>query len=183
MAGTNQGDDLVERAVALDADAWETLYRRAYDALFGYAYRRLGSVEASEDAVSETMMRAMRSIDRYVPGEARIDAWLVGIMRNVVLESWRASARDRRATELPVPVGEAPAVEGVIAQEEAHEVRAAFAKLTAEEQELLELRVMLGLSAEEVGGILQRRPGAVRMAQHRALGRLRSTMSRGAADV
>lgn len=183
MAEINQGDDLVGRAVALDADAWETLYRRAYDALFGYAYRRLGSVEAAEDAVSETMMRAMRSIERYVPGERRIDAWLVGIMRNVVLESWRASARDQRATALPVPVAEAPAVEGVIAREEALEVRVAFSKLTADEQELLELRVVLGLTADEVGGILQRKPGAVRMAQHRALGRLRSTMAMGSADV
>jgi RNA polymerase sigma-70 factor (ECF subfamily) len=183
VAENYPSDDLVERAREFDPDAWETLYRRAYDMLFGYAFRRLGSVDASEDAVSETMMRAMKSIDRYVPTDRRIDAWLVGIMRNVVLESWRASARDRRGASLPVAVADAPAIEGILAEEEAREVRQAFSKLSAEEQEVLELRVVLGLTAEDVGQLLRRKPGAVRMAQHRALGRLRSTLSRGGHDV
>ena len=52
-------------------------------------------------------------------------------------------------------------------------------RLPADEQELLELRVVLGLSAHDVGALLDCSPGAVRMAQHRALGRLRSMMAGG----
>src|SRR5207248_9756458 len=55
-------------------------------------------------------------------------------------------------------------------------VRAAFERLGPANQELLELRVMAGLSAEAVGQVLGKRPGAVRMAQNRALGRLRALM-------
>ena len=65
----------------------------------------------------------------------------------------------------------------MIADEEAAEVRRAFGELSAEDQELLELRVFAGLSADEVGAILERRPGSVRMAQHRAIGRLRASIS------
>jgi Sigma-70, region 4 len=54
--------------------------------------------------------------------------------------------------------------------EEAVSVRRAFARLTTEEQEALELRVIAGLSAQEVAAVQGRRSGAVRMAQHRAIG-------------
>ena len=57
--------------------------------------------------------------------------------------------------------------------EEAAAVRRAFALLSDDDRELLELRVVAGLSAEESAGVLGRRPGAVRMAQSRALSRLR----------
>jgi RNA polymerase sigma-70 factor (ECF subfamily) len=176
VVGDDVTRDLVDRARSFDPDAWEALYRRAYDVLFGYAFRRLRSIEAAEDAVSETMTRAMNSIDRYEWNGQNPDAWLVGIMRNVVLEAYRSTARDGRAVELPVAVADAPAIDLVIADEDAAEVRHAFAKLTADEQEVLELRVVAGLSADEVGEALQRRPGTVRMAQHRAIGRLRSLL-------
>ena len=58
----------------------------------------------------------------------------------------------------------------------ARAVRAAFAKLGPADQEVLELRIMAGLSADEVAQTLGKRPGAVRMAQNRALGRLRALM-------
>ena len=51
---------------------------------------------------------------------------------------------------------------------------AAFARLRPEERDLLELRVTAGLDAEEVATVLGKRPGAVRMAQARALARLRT---------
>ena len=52
-------------------------------------------------------------------------------------------------------------------------MRQAFARLSDADRELLELRVVAGLSAEEAAAVLGRRPGAVRMAQSRALTRLR----------
>ncbi len=67
----------------------------------------------------------------------------------------------------------------VVAQEEAGEVRAAFGRLSDDERELLELRVVGCLDAEAVGDILGRRAGAVRMAQSRALSRLRTLMVEG----
>jgi RNA polymerase sigma-70 factor (ECF subfamily) len=63
--------------------------------------------------------------------------------------------------------------EGVVADEEARAMRVAYGKLSEDERELLDLRVIGALSAEEVGEILGRRPGAIRTAQSRALTRLR----------
>jgi RNA polymerase sigma-70 factor (ECF subfamily) len=55
-------------------------------------------------------------------------------------------------------------------------VRAAFAQLRPDEQELLELRVLGRLDSRETAALLGKKPGAVRMAQSRALERLRTLM-------
>ncbi len=49
--------------------------------------------------------------------------------------------------------------------------------LPAKQREILLLRVVVGLSAEETAEAVGSTPGAVRVAQHRALARLRKTLS------
>ncbi len=65
---------------------------------------------------------------------------------------------------------------GLLAAEEAAALRSAFGQLRPEERDVLELRVLAGLSAEEVGAIMGKGAGAVRQAQSRALARLRDVM-------
>jgi RNA polymerase sigma-70 factor (ECF subfamily) len=164
---------LVERAQAGDGDAWEALYRRAYPRLHAYALRRLDS-ERARDVVSETMARAVANVGRYRPvaGTGGFDAWLFGICRHVVLDAQRAAGR---RGYLPPSEGtvHADPIEHLIAAEEGAAVRAAFARLPDDDREVLELRVVAGLSADEVASVTGRRAGAVRMAQSRALARLR----------
>lgn len=78
--------ELVKRAAACDPDAWETIFRRSHGRLFAFACRRTSSVDTAEDAVSGTMARALEKIDRFTWDGAGFDAWLFGILRNVVLE-------------------------------------------------------------------------------------------------
>jgi RNA polymerase sigma-70 factor (ECF subfamily) len=118
------------------------------------------------------MARAVESIDRYDADRGRFEAWLFGICRMLLLQAARQSARVDRA-----PLTDS--AEGVLvgerldADEEARAMRVAYGKLTDDERELLDLRVIGALSAEEVGELLGRRPGAIRTAQSRALTRLR----------
>jgi RNA polymerase sigma-70 factor (ECF subfamily) len=166
---------LVERASAGDADAWEALYRRAYPGMLGYASRRLGA-DRGADAVAEAMARAVARIGTFRWHGAGFDAWLYGILRHVVLDAHRARARESRR-RVPTDGELAGPLEHVLAGEEARAVRAAFATLDPNDQEILELRVVAGLSAEEVGRVVGRRAGAVRMAQSRALAALRRAMT------
>jgi RNA polymerase sigma-70 factor, ECF subfamily len=169
---------LVERARTGDPDAWELLYRRAYPRLVAYARRRLATPDQAEEAVSETMARAMDTIDRYVDthrrGGAGIEGWLFGIARNVVLEAYRSGARHRAGTASlePAPAGNPPE-EAVLDAEERTLLVRAFERLSEADRDLLELRVLAGLDATRVGELTGRRAGAVRTAQSRALARLR----------
>jgi RNA polymerase sigma-70 factor, ECF subfamily len=167
-------DGLVERARAGDQQAWASLYRDAYPRLVAFAHRRLGNPDLARDAVSETMARAVASIDSYTRDDDGFTAWLFGICRHVIADMQRVLYRGlpdrllRHEPDLPGP-GEA-----LLEREERTTVRAAFARLDPDEQELLELRVVAGLSSSETALALGKQPGAVRMAQMRALSRLRT---------
>lgn len=166
---------LVELAAARDADAWASLYRRTYPRLFAYARRRLRSEHEADDAVSETMLRALNQIDTFTWKGAGFDAWLYGIARNVVREGHRHSGRNFPTHEPPErQTATAGPLDELVGREQLIDVRCAFGRLSTEDQELLELRVVAGLSADGVGAVLGRRPGAVRMAQSRALQRFRA---------
>ena len=166
---------LAQRAKERDPDAWEAIYRQAHPGLYAYARRRLATEEQTEDAVSETMTRAIDAVDRFEWSGGGLNAWLFGILRNVVLETYRSSGRARPDLAVDTTFAVDP-VDAVLLSEEVACVQRAFGSLTADDREVLELRVVAGLDASEAGAVLRKRPGAVRMAQSRALTRLRSLM-------
>jgi RNA polymerase sigma-70 factor (ECF subfamily) len=165
---------LVEAARAGDHDAWETLYRRLYPRLRAYVVGRVGASRV-DDVMNETLTRAIASIDRFRWEPAGFDAWLFGIARHVCADEHRWVRRaGTLAAKAPTAVGVEPLPgEALERVEDQERVRRLFAKLTAKERELLELRVMVGLSAEDTARVLGRSPNAVRTAQSRALTHLR----------
>ncbi|MCU1370674.1 MAG: polymerase sigma-70 factor [Ilumatobacteraceae bacterium] len=167
MTGTRSGDE----------DAWEAVYRRVYRGLFAYSRRRVPDDHAADDVVAEVMARAIAGADRFAPDDPGIDGWLFGICRNVLQERWRSQQRDARWADIGpslVPVDDDGPLDQVLHHEERTRLVTAFARLKPEERDVLELRVAAGLDADAVAGVLGKRPGTVRMAQARALTRLRT---------
>jgi len=160
-----------------DVEAWEAVYRRAYPKLFAYSRRRLPDDHEADDVVAEVMARAIAGSDRYVPGSAGVDGWLFGICHNVLRERWRGRQREARWADLGPSlvslVADGP-LDQVLHHEERTRLVAAFARLEPDERDVLELRVAGGLDTDAVAEALGKRPGAVRMAQARALSRLRT---------
>ena len=154
---------------SLDPDAWEAFYRHARPVLWRFARVRLATAEQAEDAVSETLARAMGAVARYRTSNAPPIAWLLGIERNVINEMYRAGTRLRAVPSHHDPSHHDSASVGaedrVVADEEARAVRRAFFSLSVEEQELLSLRIIDDLDADTAAQVLGKRPGAVRMAQ------------------
>ncbi len=175
MDDTVEQDGEVGRLRAGDPLSWEALYRRMYPSMLAYARRRVATREEAQDAVSEAMTRTVAGIDRLGVTGASPESWLFGVLRHVVLDRQRTSYRRR---ELPArrEIDGADPLESVVLGEEQDAVRSAFARLSERDRELLELRVVAGLSAEEVASVLDMRPGAVRTAQSRALERLRGLL-------
>lgn len=165
----------VDRASRGDLDAWEWLYRRAYPMLFGFARRRLGDETTADDVVSETMMRALDKLATFEWRGAGFDGWLFGICRNVLFETYRSAGRVLPLETVPeIPGTDDDPATHVMKSVDRQLLLTAFARLDPDEQEILELRVVADLSSEAVGEVLGKNPGAVRMAQSRALGRLRT---------
>jgi len=68
--------------------------------LYRFAARTLGDAGAAQDAVQETFLRAWRASDRFDPAVGSLRGWLFAILRNVVLDSYRAQRSRPRLRQL-----------------------------------------------------------------------------------
>lgn len=65
------------------------------DALYRFALSRVRDHDVAEDLVQETLLAAVRNPDGF-EGRARLGTWLTGILRNKIIDHFRAAARDKR---------------------------------------------------------------------------------------
>ena len=132
--------------------------------------------DAADDVVSETMTRAVAGIAGFRWTADGMNPWLFGIARRVVADHHRRAGRRRRwSRAVAAPAVALPADVVELAEEHAA-VRAAFNRLSADDREVLELRVIAGLSPEQTAAVLGKRPGTIRTAQSRAFARLRKRL-------
>jgi RNA polymerase sigma-70 factor (ECF subfamily) len=160
------------RAAQRDRSAFDVLYRRYVEAVYGYAFYLLGDHHDAEDATERTFLSALGAVERFRADGGTFRSWLFRIAHNAAMNSIRTRRRRRTAPLESTPEPRDPAADpaGVIARaEERRSVRAAVATLPLERRQVIVLRFVDGLSAREIGRILDRSEGAVRVLQHRAL--------------
>jgi len=177
-------------AAAQDGGEWAVaiLYRWLHPAVVSYLRARAG--DEAEDLASETWVAVARGLARFSGDEAAFRSWVFTIAHRRLIDHHRASARRPRtrtlhATEgddyngpIDLPAGDDPAREVLDAAAGDEAVRRIVALLPPDQAEIVLLRVVGGLPMEDVAAITGRRPGTVRVLQHRALKRLADRLER-----
>jgi RNA polymerase sigma-70 factor, ECF subfamily len=172
--------DLTTRAVHGQPAAIESLIEQIRPMVVRYCRARLGRItghyHVADDVAQEVCIAVFSALPRYRDMGRPFASFVFGIASHKVADAVRAAARLAVPTEeLPDGPDEQPGPEEmVVAWLEAQRARALLARLPQHLRELLILRVVTGLSAEETGNVLGMSAGAVRVAQHRALARLRA---------
>ncbi len=173
--GLTDGDADLPAVLAAQASpaAFDVLYRRYLDVVYSYAFYSLGDHHDAEDATERTFLAALRAIGSFEDRGATFRAWLLRIARNTIANSRRSRFRRRTspldALEEHPPAPDAdPAVLSLRA-DEVRLVRRALAELPEDRRQVVLLRFVEGLSAREIGAVLDRSEGAVRVLLHRAL--------------
>ena len=158
-------------AARRDPHAFGPLYRRYVDPVYRYCFRRLGTKEDSEDATAQVFAKALTALPRL--GNQPFNTWLFAIARNVVTDFQRAyrmtspiEAAANREDASPTPEQRA------LAAEDGRQIRALLDELPDNQRELMELR-LAGLTDIEIADVLGKSHGAIRVAQHRIVLRLR----------
>jgi RNA polymerase sigma-70 factor (ECF subfamily) len=168
---TTSSDDEVLLLTLSPPRAFEQLYRRYIDAVFGYCYRRLGSREAAEDATSLIFTKAFAALPSFRSGSFR--SWLFTIAYHVITDDLRAR-RANADLDLAVEMAalDLSPEDQAIANERDRALRAAISRLPESQRQVVELR-LAGLNGREIAEVLGRGLPAVKMAQLRAYARLR----------
>jgi len=84
--------ELVTAAQAGDATAMDLLLRRHYDRVHAVCRRIAGATRDADDAAQETMIRVVRSLDRF-DGRASFGTWVYRIATNTALDELRKRKR------------------------------------------------------------------------------------------
>src|SRR3954447_7938208 len=168
---------LVSRAQSGDRAAMEQLITQLRPGVFRYVLARVLDPHLADDVTQEVTVTMVQSLHRYVDQGRPVAAWAFGIAANKVSESRRSAYRRRESPTDTLPdrahdVAQEPE-QAVLRLETVTRMRDLLDALPETQAEIVRLRVAAGLSAEETAAVLGMTPGAVRVAQHRALTRLR----------
>jgi RNA polymerase sigma-70 factor (ECF subfamily) len=172
--------DLADLAISGQPDAIESLLGEVRPMVVRYCRARLGRVAGhyhiADDVAQEVCIAVLTALPRYRDMGRPFASFVFGIASHKVADAVRSATRSAVPTEdLPDGPDERPGPEEMaVAGIEAQRARDLLARLPGNLRELLVLRVVSGLSAEETGNVLGMSAGAVRVAQHRALARLRA---------
>jgi RNA polymerase sigma-70 factor, ECF subfamily len=177
---------LAAHAVEGDAQATESLLGAVHRMVHRYCRARLsrypGAEHAADDVAQEVCIAVLSALPRYRDEGKPFEAFVYRIAANKVVDAQRGSYRQPQPhAELPdvIDLSDGPEDLAVRASD-AEQARALLELLPDTLRELMLLRVAVGLSAEETGRALGMSAGAVRVAQHRALQRLRAAVGQPA---
>jgi RNA polymerase sigma-70 factor, ECF subfamily len=135
-----------------------------------------------EDLASETWLDAVAGLDRFQGNEWAFRRWLFTIARRRLIDHRRRGERLRRTpTSLDAFAqrsGPDDTEAAVFAANETEVALARIAALPPGQAEVVLLRILAGFEVADVAKIVGKKPGAVRVLQHRALQRLAEQLAR-----
>ncbi|MDX8034870.1 RNA polymerase sigma factor ShbA [Lentzea sp. BCCO 10_0856] len=177
--------ELLERATKGDRAAVQLVLTFVRPVVVRYCRARLGWINraygSADDVTQEVCLAVVKALPTYRDEGRPFLAFVYGIASHKVSDAMRLSSRHHAEPVAQVPDGASAEVapeDRVLRQELAERLSLLMEQLPGPKREILLLRVVLGLSAQETAEIIGCTPGAVRVAQHRALSTLREIVSR-----
>lgn len=172
--------DLAVAAQGGNREARQLLLSQVHRLSLRYAASRLSSYSAAPeraaDVAQEVCVAVLQSLPRYEHRGVPFEAFVYSICSRKVADAQRVVARTAVPSDsLPEQVDSAVGPEdAAVGADTAKRLALLMEKLNETQREILTLRIGVGLSAEETADALSMSPGAVRVAQHRALAKLRT---------
>jgi RNA polymerase sigma-70 factor (ECF subfamily) len=171
--------DPVLAAARTGADwAWAALYRDLAPLVHGYLRSRCA--REAEDLTGEVFLAVARDLASFSGGESSFRSWVLTVTHHRLLDHRRYNGR-RPAEPVPDEVIQTRTAPGNVEDEALQSiVTARIAQLVdtlaGDQREVLMLRILGGLTVNEVAGILDKSPGAIKALQRRGLATIRRIM-------
>lgn len=163
---------LARRAASGRPEAWEELLALYGERIYNIAVHFAGGAEDAEDLTQEIFLRLYQNLRLY-RGDVPLAAWALRLSRNLCIDHYRRTRRERRADVLSeevlerMPAGDDPQAEA----QKRQQLRAVYCGLEEMPEELAEvvvLRDLQGWSLEETAAFQEVPVGTVKSRLHRA---------------
>lgn len=170
---------LVEQAGKGDCAAFEKLYRRHRDRIYGLLWRLAGGDAAlAEDLLQEAFVRAWQKLDSF-RGESRFGTWLHRLSANVALSDRRIRLkRVQRETPLDDAAERTATGDKDVRAGEQMDLEHAIASLPERARTVLVLYDIEGYSHAEIAEMTDMAVGSSKAQLHRARKLVREDLER-----
>jgi RNA polymerase sigma-70 factor (ECF subfamily) len=105
-------DDVIARCLDGDQAAWDTIVRQNWRRVFNVAYKFVGRHDQAEDLTQDVFLKLYRSLNTF-DRRANFQTWLISVSRNLCIDHYRSSRKEREAINRDVDPNElTPAAHG-----------------------------------------------------------------------
>jgi RNA polymerase sigma-70 factor (ECF subfamily) len=158
--------------------AWEALYRDLAPLVHGYLRSR--GAREPEDLTGEVFLGIARGLPTFTGNEGSFRSWVLTVTHHRLLDERRYHGR-RPSDPVPEEVIHARTSTGNVEEDALQSlattrIRQLLDALAGDQREVLMLRIVGGLTVNEVAGILHKSPGAIKALQRRGLAFIRQIM-------
>jgi RNA polymerase sigma-70 factor, ECF subfamily len=171
--------DLVKRSQAGDKEAFGKLYDVYLKPIFRFVYFRVSNREDAEDLTGQIFLKAWQHIDKYDTNKSFFSSWLYIIARNQVIDHYRQSKKNIELEDWIKETHVQPEILDKVDQEILHKnLLKKTKKLPEKQQEVIILKFFENLSNKEISQIINKKEGAIRILQYRALQNLKIMLNK-----
>jgi len=162
---------LVLQAQSGNSEAFGQLYDAYMERIYRFVYFRVEDQQTAEDITSQVFLKAWNNLDRFSFNRTPYLAWLYTIAHNAVIDHYRTRKVTAALDDVQLSQQDhAEAVENEIdLSSEMKTIKAALQELTDDQQKVLTLKFIEGMSNNEIARHLGKREGAIRALQMRGL--------------
>lgn len=188
--GTAQSLDaelqLVERCLSGEQGAWEDMVRMYTKRVYAICYRFTGRDNEAQDLTQDVFLRVFKTLGSFRAGEGSFVVWLTRLTRNLLVDHYRRTKRDRatdpledKLAVLEEKTAQSARADGMLAGREAGElIQGALQKLSPELREAVILRDLQEMEYREIARVLNVPEGTVKSRLNRGRAELARVLKR-----
>ena len=172
-----ENEGLVKRAVGGDSEAFGELYSTYLDKIYRYVFYQVKDKTAAEDITEEVFIKAWKAIKSCKGKEQTFLPWLFRIAHNHIIDTFRKKKREL-SVEMETVADVFDQRLEVEAKLERQQLLKVIGRLTPNQRQVIILKFLEGLDNSQIGRVMHRSQGAIRVLQMRALATLRQTLEK-----
>jgi RNA polymerase sigma-70 factor (ECF subfamily) len=167
--------DLLARAQSGEREAFAELVERHHQELVRIAYAITGDIDSARDAGQTAWIKAWQRLP-HVREPERLRSWLIAIVANEARQRIRADRRRRVREIVPLTAVEDGMSATTLSSAERLDLAAVLGHLSPNDRQLLAMRYLAGLTADEIGQALGMSASGVRTRLSRLMAQLREEL-------
>lgn len=169
----NSEPRLLQRARCFDLAALGEIYDSYSPGVFRYAIRLLGDADLAEECVAETFSRFLKALRNGGGPQDYLQAYLYQVAHHWITDYYRRQPLPELSLGETLVDEQEDLARSAVENIDQEQVRAALARLTPEQRQVVVLKYLEGWENEAVAARLDKPVGSVKALQYRALGALR----------